>query len=207
MEDILVGQTRRVTISADNGLEDIWKQAAETSQLEMETRHLMFYNRPMSMPTRKPSPPTPAPVPATHRPTPAPAEPVGCLKGRTREEYFFDVLSPITSGLLLTDPSTPQGMAFHYFVNDDPYLDDPCRDTIEQRYGLTTLYYATEGADWSVQAGWLGPLQECQWFGVECPDGSQLATRLTLGKYLSVWSKSMHRTCLAHFHFSILISK
>lgn len=103
-------------------------------------------------------------------PTAAPGPPLACLEGRTREEYFLDILSPITARSLLRDPSSPQGMAFDWMVNMDPVFDpDPCYyPTTEQRYGLLTLYFATGGASWTNSTGWLDDASECTWAGVVC---------------------------------------
>ena len=103
-------------------------------------------------------------------PTPSPGPPLACLEGRTREEYFLDVLSPITARSLLRDRSTPQGMAFDWMVNMDPVFDpDPCYyPTTEQRYGLLTIYFSTNGASWTNSTGWLDDSSECEWAGVVC---------------------------------------
>jgi hypothetical protein len=179
-------------------MEDLWEQAARALNVDLNADRLLMSRSSgdfsMSMPMRPTHPtrppihrPTPAPIsrptprpnplttPAPNpRPTPAPVDgptqaPVDCLMGRTREEYIFDLLAPITSGRLLNDPSTPQGMAFDYLANDDPGLENPCvSSTIEQRYGLTTLYFSTQGEGWLESGGWLGAEQECNWVGVSC---------------------------------------
>jgi hypothetical protein len=171
----------------DNDMKDIWEKATMTAKSEIEfVRLLNFHSPDMSMgsPSGDGMPVRP---PATS-PTPPPesgptVSPVECLMGRTKEEYIFDILEPITSSEALNDLSTPQGMAFDFLVNDDPGLEDPCAsDTIEQRYGLITLYFSTQGEEWNDTSGWLGEDQECLWFGVECEDDSDLATRLLLRK-------------------------
>lgn len=107
--------------------------------------------------------------------------------GRTKEEYFFDLLVPITPADVLNDLTTPQGKAFDYLVNVDPVLEIPCASsTLEQRYGLTTLYFATQGEEWSDNSGWLGDEQECSWTGIECESGSETITLLLLRKF-SYW--------------------
>jgi hypothetical protein len=171
---------------ADKDMEDIWEKASRTAKLEIEIMRLLkMYSPDMSM--GSPSgdgepvgPPATAPTtPPESEPTLPPAE---CLMGRTKEEYIFDLLEPITSAEMVNDLSTPQGMAFDFLVNDDPGLKDPCTsDTIEQRYGLITLYFSTQGEEWIDSSGWLGEDQECSWFGVECDD-SDIATRLLLRK-------------------------
>jgi hypothetical protein len=168
---------------------DIWEHAAARAQVELDTARLLQSSGDMSMPTRAPidrPPATPRPNP---RPTEAPIDapttaPIDCLMGRSREEYIFDLLVPITSARLLNDPSTPQGMAFDYLANEDPHLDDPCASsTIEQRYGLTAIFYSTQGNGWIDSQGWLGIDQECQWAGVQCIENSEIVSRLLLRKF------------------------
>jgi hypothetical protein len=188
-------------IAAEPAMEDIWELAAAAAQVESDAERLLRESSndfSMSTPHGPTRPPIFHPTPAPHpRPTPAPfptpttpppvgptAAPVDCLMGRTREEYVFDLLVPITPGHILNDPSTPQGMAFDYLANDDPHLENPCSSsTIEQRYGLTTLYFSTQGGEWLDQEGWLGPDQECIWFGIACHDDPTAVTRLLLSKF------------------------
>jgi len=103
-------------------------------------------------------------------PTPTPGPPLACLEGTTREEYFLEILSPITDRTLLRDTTSPQGQAFDWMLNMDPvFTVDPCYyPTTEQRYGLLTLYFATSGAQWTNNTGWLDGANECTWAGVVC---------------------------------------
>ena len=129
---------------------ELWEQ--EAAQAEQEADRILQSFLSMSAPTAAPGPP------------------LACLGGRTREEYFLDVLSPITARSLLRDPNTPQGMAFDWMVNMDPVFDpDPCYyPTTEQRYGLLTIYFSTSGASWTNSSEWLGDSSECTWAGVVC---------------------------------------
>lgn len=184
---------------------DLWERATAAAQIEMEAERLLWRSSSvdMSMPTRPPAPrPTPAPIgptpaPIPKPPTPAPGGPTDdCLKGRTREEYIFDLLVPITPGSILNDPSTPQGMAFDYLAYDDPYLEDPCTaTTIEQRYGLTTLYFSTQGQEWTETENWLGPQQECTWFGVSCLHDPAHASKLLLREFYFQTRSVQYLTC------------
>jgi hypothetical protein len=131
-------------------------------------------------PTRSPQV-APLPTAPTSKPTTEPGVEPACLMGRTRDEFFFDLLVPITSGRLLNDPSTPQGQAYDFLVNQDTFLEDPCQSTtIDQRFGLVTLFYSTGGDDWSDNSGWLGEDQECFWTGVTCSTTSERARTLQL---------------------------
>ena len=166
-------------------MEDLWYDAAATAQVELDTGRMLWLTRSsqdlsMSMQTRPPAGPGPAPAPTPEPPT------GDCLQGRTREEYVYDLLVEVTAADILNDPSTPQGMAFDYMANEDPFLEDPClSNTIEQRYGLTTMYYSLTGQEWLLNDGWLGQEQECLWYGIECSGGDPSeVTRLTLCKSL-----------------------
>jgi len=157
---------------------DFWEEASQAAAIELETARLLQTSPDFSMPTQPTRPPVPRP---TSAPNPSP---IGdCLGGGTREEYIFDLLVQVTPAALLNDPSTPQGKAFDFLANDDPHLSDPCSSsTIEQRYGLVTLYYATNGDRWVSKDGWLGGNQECQWEGVSCTEAPGIVSRLLLCK-------------------------
>lgn len=190
-------------LASDRGMEDIWAKASRTAMSEIEALRLLRnnpYTMSMSLSSSNDNPPSKPPVVEptqkpgpTHMPVtevsptnmPVPGPPVNCLEGKTRTEYIFDLLKTITPSDTLLDPTTSQGMAYKYLVNDDQALLDPCSySTIEQRFGLTTFYFATQGAGWSDNSGWLGDDQECTWFGVDCEnsDNSIYVTRLLLRK-------------------------
>ena len=183
-------------LDSDRDLEDMWEKASRTAKSEIEIMRLLNMRSPdMSMggpsgvgPPARPPAVMPSSPPVTG-PTPSP---VDCLMGRTKAEYIFDLLSPLTPAAVLNDMTTPQGMAFDYLVNNDPGLQDPCSSTtIQQRYGLTTLYYSTQGGSWTTNSGWLGTGQECSWFGIQCPSGTNVATQLSLRK-----SSATHNVCV-----------
>ena len=65
-----------------------------------------------------------------------------------------------------------------FLIADDTL--DPCTSpTLNQRFALVTLYYATQGEDWIDNAGWLVDADECTWAKVTCNANSQVAN-LTL---------------------------
>jgi hypothetical protein len=139
---------------------------------------------PTPRPTRRATPsPTALPTLTTPTATPRPTNtPTTLCYDGSLEDLLLMILSRVTEEDILQDPTTPQGMAFDYLLNDDPYLRNPCgKTTIQQRYGLTTLYFATEGESWTNKEGWLDEEQECAWFGVECDDNMR-AQKLELGK-------------------------
>jgi Leucine-rich repeat (LRR) protein len=110
----------------------------------------------------------------------APSVDSSCLNGTTPESYLISRLSSITDPVLLADVATPQGQAVQFLANEDPLDPDLCTyPTLEQRYGLSTLYFATNGDTWTNNSGWLGPTPECEWLGVICND-NVVATNVTL---------------------------
>jgi hypothetical protein len=129
---------------------------------------------PTSIPDPSPTdPPVSAPVPDPTMP------PDGC-EAMSREDALAGKLSAVTDSSTLTNPSSPQGMAFRWLVDADPAAIDPCSyPTVEQRYALTTMYYSTNGDDWTDSTGWLSQSNECTWFGVSC--GTDLVTGINLG--------------------------
>ena len=133
---------------------------------------------PVPDPTSPPQPqPTNAPVPD---PTSAPVD--GGCASMPRAEAMVDTLSSVTDSATLTNPSTPQGMAYQWLLDTDPAQIDPCTyPTVEQRYALTTMYYSTNGDDWTETSGWLTGANECMWFGVSC--GSDQVTDIALGMF------------------------
>lgn len=174
-------------------LEEMWKSEIAIAQMEAER---LLGQHGMSVPSRQPTPILPpssvAPVTPPTLPTPIiqPTVPPGsgvptpgpdsCLTGQTRDEFLLSQLSFVTNTSLLLNPSTPQGLAY-LFMTTDPLLPNVCTyPTIDQRYGLATFYYATTGADWLNSQGWLGPTDECQWFGVSCENDR--VSNLTLRK-------------------------
>jgi hypothetical protein len=133
-----------------------------------------------------PSEPTTPPKPSEPTTPPEPATPGACLEGTTRQDYIRDLLSSITDPTLLDDPGTPQGQAFEFLVSDD---FDPCTyPTIEQRYGLSVLYYSTLGEDWKENEGWVQiGVSECQWFNITCGETeTDLVVAVHLGKSILV---------------------
>ena len=141
-----------VVLNGQASAGDLWEQ--EAAQAELDAERLLEGYLSMSIPT----------------PAPTDGPPLACLEGTTRENYFLDLLSPVTERVLLRDPTTPQGMAFDWMLNQDPvFAVDPCYyPTTEQRYGLLTLYFSTSGAQWTNSSGWLGDSSECTWAGVVC---------------------------------------
>lgn len=124
--------------------------------------------------------PTPNPTDnPTGSPSSSPSDPQRC-EDFPRDEYLALRLGEITDLAILLNTSTPQGQAYELMVVD-PSID-PCNSpTLEQRYSLTTLYYATQGGRWINSTGWLVDFNECEWFQVSCDENNQVVS-LELGK-------------------------
>jgi len=74
-----------------------------------------------------------------------------------------------------TDPASPQGMALQWISFDDPAQVNPCTyATVQQRFALATLYFATDGENWSGSEYWLSGEPECSWLGIACDDDDQV---------------------------------
>ena len=129
---------------------------------------------------------TSAPVTApgmTSAPVTGPPQGGDCLVGTSREVYLRDLLSTITDPAILANVTSPQSMALNWITLDDPLKIDPCvYPTVQQRYGLATLYYSTGGAEWVTNDGWIGVLPECQWFGITCDDANVTVQVIELRK-------------------------
>lgn len=132
---------------------------------------------PTRTPTRRPTLP---PITPTVPPTRAPVPCVG-----SREDYILNVLTPITDEDILLDLNTPQGQAYRFLIEDTDFLVNPCDQTVEQRYGLATMYFSTGGDNWTNNQRWLAPVHECTWTGVTC-NNDLLVTELQLGKQQSM---------------------
>ena len=144
-------------------LDEIWEREAALAQAEAERLLMGDYNNDMSIV------PTPAPV---RLPTMAPS--IICTEN-TKEEYLVGVLGSITPEVTLLDPTTPQGQAFEFVLENDP-----CNyPVIDARYALASLFYSTNGTQWVNSEGWLTEASECDWFGVSCNDGV-FTTNITL---------------------------
>lgn len=92
-----------------------------------------------------------------------------CSDGLRREELYLRTLRQLSAQSVLTNPSRPQGKAYAFLVNYDPFFQGSCSTTgLKERYILMTLFFATGGESWSQQAGWCGGTQHCAWSGVTC---------------------------------------
>jgi hypothetical protein len=117
-----------------------------------------------------------------------------CLMGRTLAAYLLDLLTPVTDPALLQNMETPQGKAFDFMTNDPFVKAMVCiYPSLEQRYGLATFYFSTQGSLWTTKTGWLSASNECAWYGIVCNDNVR-ASNLTLSKYFVLYKKKLRPT-------------
>ena len=186
------------SLRSNDGMGKIWDKASRLARSDIEALRLLHDVDMMSMSLsdssdgRPPIPhPTAKPI-STPKPSPAPTRPdldqgptLSCSESTPRNEYIFDRLKLITDPELLMDQTKPQGKALNFLVYDDAGIIDHCSYiSLEQRYGLVTFFFATNGGIWETNSGWLGDEHECFWYGVDCDDvdSSYQVTRLLLRK-------------------------
>ena len=81
----------------------------------------------------------------------------------------------------LSNEDSIQHQALSWLAFSDQLVTTPEDPLMVERYVLAVLYYATNGAEWINNNGWLADYSICSWFGVEeCSDG--YVTNIDLGK-------------------------
>jgi len=118
--------------------------------------------------------------PLDNDPSPAPPVPpvpdIIWTEGMTeREQEVFEVLKRVTPPEILTDKSTPQSVAFNFVSNEDPLFISAKEDSetlfrLRQRYILSSIYYSSNGGNWTESHKWLNGGSECDWHGITCTD-------------------------------------
>ena len=106
-------------------------------------------------------------APSTLEPTPSPGT-VGPTTAPTRsvfETELFKLLESASTdyGAALRRFNSPQQRAFLWLLKD-ANLGNYSNDRKLQRYALATLYYSTNGDEWSENLYWLSEEDECLWF-------------------------------------------
>ena len=89
--------------------------------------------------------PTPPPTPA-----PTISQPPSISLAPTYDpQEFYDVLANITDMNILEDPNTPQGKAIRWLIHGDGRHLQPDDPTLDQRYIMATIYFSTNGYNWT----------------------------------------------------------
>jgi hypothetical protein len=87
------------------------------------------------------------------------------------------LLIPVSfdNGTALQEQSTPQNNALNWLANNNTKLDSyPAAKKI-QRYTLATLFFSTNGTNWTSNKNWMSDEDECGWyngFATLCTSGS-----------------------------------
>lgn len=86
-----------------------------------------------------------------------------------REANIKSVVSTISSSI---SPDSPAEKALEWLINTDIDTNacDGIHDIIE-RYVLALFYFSTNGNSWTQSTNWLGPIEQCSWYGIICADG------------------------------------
>jgi Leucine-rich repeat (LRR) protein len=134
------------------------------------------------------SPPSPTQSPG---PSPALSQSPSSAPTVFDVESFLDRLVPEYSQTLAQTVGSPQEKALSW-LKSDPVVEDYSNFKALQRFALATLFYATEGADWVNNTGWLDFNQtECDWYSSAeegpCSDAGQIT-------YLSLLDNGMAGT-------------
>jgi len=92
----------------------------------------------------------------------------------TNLDFVDDILAAETRMSLLI-PNSPQSMAYDWLFGD-PSIEEYSLQRKLQRFVLATVYYSTNGEEWSKQDNWMSyNHHECEWYsdlpmGIVCSD-------------------------------------
>ena len=90
-------------------------------------------------------------------------------RGGRMYDYLSEVV--VRGKDAFANPSSPEGKALAWLVDEDPLKLDPADPSnmwrINQRFALATLWY-TSVFEWFEQTNWLETENECDWYGIEC---------------------------------------
>lgn len=102
-------------------------------------------------------------------------------------------MSGVSTAASLTNTNSPQYKAYEWLDKvDDRIVCPVAANEITQRYIVAVLYFAMNGSGWKkCQADtdigpcdtgerWLSLFHVCQWYGLECDEGTKALTKITL---------------------------
>ena len=130
---------------------------------------------------------SPSPASSPSSPVLAPSGDGICI-GVSDSQRERDLLAEILKAANVKDFSnenTPQAQAAKWLISDDARQLCPGDESILQRYAAATIYYSTNGNDWSqcsansaspcpLDNRWLSSESECFWNGVACNSDSNI---------------------------------
>jgi len=101
-----------------------------------------------------------------------------------RDEIILNHLKAITPSLPSSvhelDFFSPQSTAAFFILREDPMKVNPYDEhRVKQRYILATLYYATQGDEWTERWYWLSHKPVCMWHGIRCDSTNKYVTRIS----------------------------
>lgn len=115
-----------------------------------------------------------------------------CTKPINRNRDINEIIASVSSTII---PGTPQDLALQWLLNNDTSTN-ACGggDRIRQRFALAVFFFSTNGFNWTIKTSWLGPTDECAWYGLNCVDG--MVTSLEMGKFVMLFAELTD--CIAH---------
>jgi hypothetical protein len=75
--------------------------------------------------------------------------------------------------------AAPVVRAASWIMYDDPIDND---EWLIPRYGLSVLYYATNGTSWTDQTGWMTEVSACEWTGIRCDRFNKVVEEIDLSR-------------------------
>ena len=117
----------------------------------------------------------------------------GTVVGEGDRESDIMVILEVISGIVVSDPSSPQGIAARWIATEDRLHLSADSPYLAQRYALAVFYHALDGEHamgsdlWNTgrfgeYQPWLsGDAGECAWSGISC-DGDARVTEVVLEK-------------------------
>ena len=77
--------------------------------------------------------------------------------------------------------NTPEGKGRDWMINEDAAINVEDEQKVQQRYIMSVLYFATNGAFWKRKQNWLNPERsECDWYGITCDNIDNIVERIDL---------------------------
>ena len=125
--------------------------------------------------TTGPSPvPVPSTMPVLRTETPS-AMPVLSTPSAAIATYIKNITlasNPIRYPLPQGETPTPEEQALDWLINEDPLNltveQNAGRRRLSQRFALLTLWFSTNGPEWTNKNFWLEDQDECNWQGIDC---------------------------------------
>ena len=85
----------------------------------------------------------------------------------------MELLPDFSTQAIEQDPTGPQAQAAQWLTLDNNfprYADG----ILLQRFALATIFFATDGPNWTNRTGWLDPTDDCNWFDSLAPFGQDI---------------------------------